>query len=83
MDEAGLTLAQAAVLAEFEDDPAAMEALEQQINWGRSIEHTVQRLRDERAEAQELRAEAERLRAEGIPALDPRTRCPGMTGSTT
>lgn len=71
METAGLTLTQAAVLAEFEDDPDAVAVLEREIEWGRDVEHAAQRLRDARAEREELRAEAERLRAEGVPALHP------------
>ena len=71
MDTDGLTLQQAAIFAEFEDDPAATEALEQAVSWGRPIEHTAQRLRDARAEAEAVRVEADRLRAQGLPVLDP------------
>ncbi|MDN5715631.1 MAG: ParB/RepB/Spo0J family partition protein [Janibacter sp.] len=71
MDTQGLTLTQAAALAEFEDDEAATARLARSIDWGHPIDHTVQRLRDERAEREGLQAEAERLRAEGVPALDP------------
>lgn len=74
MDTNGLTLAQAAALAEFEDDPDAVATLEREIGWGRDIEHVAQRLRDDRAEREELRAEAQRLREQGIPALDPEQR---------
>ena len=71
MDSDGLTLAQAAIFAEFEDDPAAIDALEQAVSWGRPIEHTAQRLRDARAEAEAVRGEVDRLRADGLPVLDP------------
>lgn len=71
MDTAGLTLTQAAILAEFEDDADALSELERAIQLGRDVEHAAQRLRDSRAEREELRAEAERLRAEGVPALNP------------
>lgn len=71
MDSQGLTLAQAAALAEFEDDEEATARLVRAIEWGHSLDHAVQRLRDERDERETLRAEAERLRAEGVPALDP------------
>jgi ParB family chromosome partitioning protein len=71
MDTDGLTLQQAAIFAEFEDDPSAIEALEQAVSWGRPIEHTAQRLRDARAEAEAVRVEADRLGAQGLPVLDP------------
>lgn len=71
MDTDGLTLQQAAIFAEFEDDPAAIESLEQAVSWGRPIEHTAQRLRDARAEAEAVRVEVNRLRAQGLPVLDP------------
>ncbi|WP_338752270.1 ParB/RepB/Spo0J family partition protein [Janibacter alittae] len=71
MDSQGLTLAQAAALAEFEADDVATARLARSIEWGHPIDHAVQRLRDERAEREGLKAEAERLRAEGVPALDP------------
>lgn len=71
MDTDGLTLQQAAIFAEFEDDPAATEALEQAVSWGRPIEHTAQRLRDARTEAEAVRVEADRLRSQGLPVLDP------------
>lgn len=71
MDAQGLTLAQAAALAEFEDDEEATARLTRAIEWGHTLDHTVQRLRDERVEREALQAEAERLRAEGVPALDP------------
>lgn len=71
MDSQGLTLQQAAALAEFEDDERAVEQLERAIGWGRSVDHTVQQLRDRRAEQAALQVEVERLRAEGLPVLDP------------
>lgn len=74
MDAQDMTLEQAAVFAEFEDDPRAVAALEQAWDnpWQRPrLEHVAQRLRDERAERQALHAEVERLRAEGLPMLHP------------
>ncbi len=73
MDTRDMTLEQAAIFAEFEDDPQAVAALEQAWDnpWQRSrMEHVAQRLRDERAERAALRAEVERLRGEGLPVLD-------------
>ena len=71
MDATGMTLEAAATFAEFEDDPHAIEALEQALSWGRSLEHTAQRLRDARAEDTALRAHAQLLREQGVPVLDP------------
>lgn len=71
MDTQGLTLQQAAALAEFEDDEHALAELERAMSWNRPLDHTVQQLRDRRAEREALCAEVERLRAEGLPVLDP------------
>ena len=74
MDAAGMTLEDAATFAEFEDDPGAIATLttawESPYQRPR-IAHIVQRLRDERADAQALLAEVDRLRTEGLPVLDP------------
>jgi ParB family chromosome partitioning protein len=71
MDATGMTLEAAATFAEFEDDPQAVQALEQALSWGRPLEHTAQRLRDARAEETALRAHAQLLRGQGVPVLDP------------
>ena len=74
MDATGMTLEEAAIFAEFEDDPDAIETLTTawEDSWRRrQIPHIVQRLRDERAEARSLQAEVDRLRAEGLPVLAP------------
>lgn len=74
MDAAGMTLEEAALFAEFEDDPAAIDALTSAWvePWRRrQLPHIVQRLRDERAEAEALQTEVARMRAEGLPVLDP------------
>jgi len=74
MDAQGMTLEQAAIFAEFEDDPEAVAALESawENRWERPrLAHIAQRLRDDRIERTALRAEVERLRAEGLPVLDP------------
>jgi ParB family chromosome partitioning protein len=71
MDATGMTLEAAATFAEFEDDPQAIQALEQALSWGRPLEHTAQRLRDARAEETALRAHAQLLRGQGVPVLDP------------
>ncbi|QZN87088.1 ParB N-terminal domain-containing protein [Cellulomonas sp. C5510] len=74
MDAQGMTLDQAAIFAEFEDDPDAVATLESawENRWERPrLAHIAQRLRDERDERTALLAEVERLRAEGLPVLDP------------
>jgi ParB family chromosome partitioning protein len=63
-DQAGqageqLSLDQYAILAEFQDDPAAVERLLTVARWG-SMEHEAERIRQQRAE----QAEHQRLRAE-------------------
>ncbi|MBP6136728.1 ParB/RepB/Spo0J family partition protein, partial [Candidatus Microthrix sp.] len=74
MDAAGMTLEDAATFAEFEDDSGAIATLttawESPYQRPR-IAHIVQRLRDERADAQALQAEVDRLRTEGLTVLDP------------
>ena len=55
-----LTLDQYALLAEFEDDPAAVDRLASAAQWGMSLDHEAERLRQERAEI----AEHQRIRAE-------------------
>lgn len=74
MDAQGMTLEQAAIFAEFEDDPEAVATLESawENRWERPrLAHIAQRLRDERTERTALRAEVDRMRAEGLPVLDP------------
>ena len=74
MDNTGMTLEEAAIFAEFEDDPEAIETLTRTWtdSWRRrQLPHIVQQLRDERAEAAALHAEVEQLRSEGLPVLDP------------
>lgn len=69
LDSGDLTLEEAAIFAEFEHDPEAVERLENAKRWGRSLAHESQRLRDEAAEREADAAEVERLRAEGLPVL--------------
>jgi ParB family chromosome partitioning protein len=66
-----LTLDEAAIFAEFEHDPDAVERLERARQFGRPLAHVAQQLRDEAEEREALRAECDRLRAEGLPVLDP------------
>lgn len=69
LDSGDLTLEEAAIFAEFEHDPEAVERLETAKRWRRSLAHEAQRLRDEAAEREADAAEVERLRAEGLPVL--------------
>ncbi|MFC6695685.1 ParB/RepB/Spo0J family partition protein [Nocardioides daphniae] len=69
LDSGDLTLEEAAIFAEFEHDPEAVERLENAKRWRRSLPHEAQRLRDEAAERAADAAEVERLRAEGLPVL--------------
>ncbi|MEV5003823.1 ParB/RepB/Spo0J family partition protein [Nocardioides sp. LML1-1-1.1] len=69
LDSGDLTLEEAAIFAEFEHDPEAVERLENAKRWRRSLTHEAQRLRDEAAEREADAAEVERLRAEGLPVL--------------
>ncbi len=69
LDSGDLTLEEAAIFAEFEHDPAAVERLENAKRWRHSLAHEAQRLRDEAAEREADAAEVERLRAEGLPVL--------------
>lgn len=69
LDSGDLTLEEAAIFAEFEHDPEAVQRLENTKRWGRSLAHESQRLRDEAAEREADAAEVERLRAEGLPVL--------------
>lgn len=68
----GVTLEQAAAVAEFEHEPWAMEELEDHMRYGGyGLAHVVQRLRDTKTERDRIQAEAQRLRQEeGLPALD-------------
>ena len=67
----GLTLDQAAAFAEFEGDDDATRELEYSIRSGR-LDHTVQRLRDRRAETEARRTAAAEYAEQGITALDRR-----------
>lgn len=69
LDSGDLTLEDAAIFAEFEHDPEAVERLERRKQWGQSLTHEAQRLRDEATEREADTAEVERLRAEGLPVL--------------
>ena len=70
LDSGDLTLAEAAIFAEFEHDPDAVERLERRLRWGHGLDHEAQRLRDEATERAEYAAEVERLRGDGLPVLN-------------
>ena len=65
----GLDLLQAAVLVEFEDDSAAVNALVQAAQTGR-FEHTAQSLRDKRTAAAAKAAYAKTLTDQGLTVVD-------------
>lgn len=69
LDSGDLTLEEAAIFAEHEHDPDAVERLENAKRWRRSLAHESQRLRDEAAAREADAAEVERLRTEGLPVL--------------
>ena len=64
-----LTLAHAAAVAEFEDDPEAVKLLVKAARDG-GFEHLAQRLRDERAEAGEIAKVADALTAAGVAVIE-------------
>jgi ParB family chromosome partitioning protein len=64
-----LTLDQAAALAEFDGDEAAMERL---LRWPTNFEHTLEQLRAERASAQAMVAGEQQYRELGYTVLDER-----------
>lgn len=74
MSGEGLTLEQAAAVAEFEDEPWAMAELDDRLRYapdGYGLQHLVQRLRDTGTERNRIQTEAQRLRQdEGLPVLD-------------
>lgn len=67
--DAEVTLEEAAILAEFEDDPEAIAQLIDRRRWN-GIEHAAQRLRDERAEKATRDAAAEALSAQGVRVIE-------------
>lgn len=69
LDSGDLTLEEAAIFAEFEHDPDAVERLERRLRWGHGLDHEAQRLRDEATERAEYAAEVGRLRGDGLPVL--------------
>lgn len=64
-----LTLEQAAALAEFDDDAEAVEALIEAARRGQ-FDHTLSRVRNNRAEAEAIAALVEECRAAGLTVLD-------------
>lgn len=67
--DAELTLEDAAIMAEFEDDSDALGRLRQAREWGNSLAHEAQRLRDERAAEVALQAAEEELRGRGLKVI--------------
>jgi ParB family chromosome partitioning protein len=71
-----MTLDEAALFAEFEDEPRDIDRLTAAWNdpWTRKrLAHVAQEVRDERAERAAVLKEVERLRGEGLPVFDPDT----------
>lgn len=67
----GLTLDQAAGVAEFDDDPDAVQALlEAALDGDVHVRHELQRLRDDRAYEQARAATAAELEAAGVTVID-------------
>lgn len=64
----GATLTEAAILAEFEDDEEAVTDLLRNRHWN-GMEHTAQRLRDQRARAALIQETIDSLAADGITAI--------------
>lgn len=69
MDADHLTLEDAAIYAEFEDDPDAIAELDARPHWT-PIAHLAQKLRDRATERREREAEADQARAEGLPVIE-------------
>lgn len=69
----GLSLLDAAVFAEFEDDPEGTRRLREAVRCGRPLAHTAQRIRDDRAEKAKVDALAKRLKRAKVTV----TRAPG------
>ena len=67
--EQQLTLEQAAIVTEFEDDPDACNALAEAAEDGR-FDHIAQQLRDDRAETLIIAVETARLRESGIRVIE-------------
>lgn len=68
-DRYELTLDQAAAVADFESDPEAVKALVAATRTGQ-FDHVVQRLRDDRAEAEAVQAARAELVAAGVVVID-------------
>lgn len=69
VETAALTLEQGAVLAEFEDDEAAVESLMDAAAQGRGFAHRAQQLRDGRARQAIQEAQEDELRAKRVTVL--------------
>lgn len=64
-----LTLEDAAIMAEFEDDASALERLRQAREWGNSLAHEAQRIRDDHAAEAARLAVEEELRGRGLTVI--------------
>lgn len=71
VEAATLTLAQGAILAEFEDDPEALDSLMAAAVEGRGFEHKAQLLRDERERQALYDTAVEELTAQGLTVIVP------------
>lgn len=71
VEAATLTLAQGAILAEFEDDPEAVASLMAAATEGRGFQHRAQQLRDERERQALQREQEEALTAKGVDLITP------------
>lgn len=78
MDTESLSLEDAAIYAEFEDDPDALTRLVSRRTW-QPLVHLAQELRDQRTERKAVVAEVKRLRQQGIPVIEP-AEVPGGCG---
>lgn len=70
--DAGLSLDEALIFAEFEADADAAAMLDQAIAKARNLHHVAQRLRDTAPERAAIRAAIDQLRADDLPVLDPK-----------
>lgn len=65
-----LTLTDAALIAEFEDDPDTVKNILQAVEWGRSTEHVAQRARDAKVQQQAQDEAVAALGEAGVTVID-------------